>query len=81
LIISLGPDDYLVAGSGLIVTFTSDSPADPIAGIASIEEGWFVNGHWVAGRRLNGDESHQGRHLRLVPGQFGIQLVKLYRYH
>ena len=81
LIISLGPDNYLVAVSGLIVTSTSDSPVDPIAGIASIEEGLFVNGHWVAGRRLNGDENHQGRHLRLVPGQFGIQRVKLYRYH
>jgi hypothetical protein len=81
LIISMGPDEYLVAGSGLIVTFASDSTDDPIAGIASIEEGWFVNGHWVAERRLNGDENHQGRHLRLVPGQFAIQLVKLYRYH
>jgi hypothetical protein len=49
--------------------------------MASIEEGSFVNGHWVAGRRLNGDEDHQGRHLRLVPDQFGIQRVKLYRYH
>jgi beta-galactosidase GanA len=81
LIISTGPDEYLVAGSGLIVTFASNSTDDPIAGIASIKEGWFVNGHWVAGRRLNGDENHQGRHLRLVPGQFGIQVVKLYRYH
>jgi len=81
LIISTGPDEYLMAGSGLIVTFTSDSPADPIAGIASIEEGQFDNGRWVAGRRLNGDENHQGRHLRLVPGQFGIQLAKLYCYH
>jgi hypothetical protein len=70
-----------LAGNGLIVTFASDSTDDPIAGITSIEEGWLVNGGWVAGRRLNGDENHQGRHLRLVPGQIGIQLVKLYRYH
>jgi hypothetical protein len=77
----MGPDEYLVAGSGLIVTFASNSTDDPIAGIASIDEGGFANGRWVAGRRLNGDEDHQGRHLRLVPGQFGIQLVKLYRYH
>jgi beta-galactosidase GanA len=81
LVICMGPGEYLVAGSGLIVTFASDSTSDPIAGIESIEEGWFANGHWIAGRRLNGDENHQGRHLRLVPGQIGIQLVKLYRYH
>jgi hypothetical protein len=40
-----------------------------------------VNGLWVAGRRLIGDEDHQGRHLRLPSDQFGIQRVKLYRYH
>jgi beta-galactosidase GanA len=81
VIISTAPDEYVIAGSGLIVTFAPNSPGDPIAGIASIEEGTFVNGHWVDGRRLNGDESHQGRHLRLPPGQFSIQRVKLYRYH
>jgi beta-galactosidase GanA len=81
LIISVGPDEYVIAGKGIIVTFVPNSPGDPIAGIVSIEEGTFSNGHWVAGRRLNGDESHQGRHLRLPPGQFGIQRVKLYRYH
>ena len=81
LIISTAPDEYVIAGSGLIVTFAPNSPGDPIAGIASIDEGTFVNGRWVDGRRLNGDESHQGRHVRLPPGQFSIQRVKLYRYH
>lgn len=81
IIISVGPDEYIIAGSGIIVTFTSNSPAEPIVGIASIDEGKYVNGRWVASRRLNGDESHQGRHLRLPNGHFGIQRVKLYRYH
>jgi hypothetical protein len=81
LIISTGADEFVVAGSGLIATFAADSPTDPIAGFKSIEEGSFIHGRWVAGRRLNGDENHQGRHVRLVPGSFGIQLVKLYRYH
>jgi len=81
IIISTGPDEYVIAGRGLIVTFTPNPPDDPIAGIASIDEGTFVDGRWVGGRRLNGDESHQGRHLRLPPGQFSLQRVKLYRYH
>jgi hypothetical protein len=34
----------------------------------------------VAVRRLNGDETHQGRQLRLPMGAFGLQRVKLYRY-
>ncbi len=81
LIISTGPDEYFIAGQGIIVTFAPNPPGDPIAGIASIDEGTLVNGRWIAGRRLNGDEDHQGRHLRFPPGQSGIQRVRLYRYH
>ncbi len=29
--------------------------------------------------QLSGDESHQGRHLRIPAGQFGSQRIKLYR--
>jgi beta-galactosidase GanA len=80
LVICEGPDEYLVAGTGLVVTFATRSPGDPIAGIASIQEGRFVDGRWVISRWLGGDESHQGRHLRIPAGQFGIQRIKLYRY-
>lgn len=37
-------------------------------------------GAWVAGRRLNGDQTHQGRHIRLPPGKPQIQKVRFYRY-
>lgn len=77
LIIRTGPDEYFVAGKGIIVTFATPGA---IAGIESIFEGTFVDGRWVPGRLLNGDESHQGRHLRIPDGRFGIQRVRLYRY-
>jgi hypothetical protein len=77
LIIRLGADEYLVAGQVLIVTFSTEGAT---AGIESIREGTFVDGRWVPGRLLNGDESHQGRHLRIPEGKFGIQRVRLYRY-
>ena len=77
LIIQLGPDEYLVAGCGITVTF---STSGAIAGIESIWEGNYVKGRWVRGRLLNGDESHQGRHLRIPEDEFGIQRVRLYRY-
>jgi beta-galactosidase GanA len=80
LIIMLAPDEFLVAGTGLVVTFDPTSPGDPIAGIVSIQEGQYVNGKWVGGRWLSGDQSHQGRHLRIPGGQWSIQRVKLYRY-
>ena len=80
LIISLAPDEYIIAGTGLVVTFASNSPNKPIAGIVSIDEVNCLNGHWVPGRRLNGDEDHQGRHLLLAPGECAVQRVKLYQY-
>ena len=80
LVIATGMDEFIFAGTGLTVTFETDKPGDPLVGILSAEEGKFENGQWRPGRRLNGDQTHQGRHLRLVPGKFGIQRIKLYRY-
>jgi len=80
LVIAVGPDDFIFAGTSVVVTFTPDSPGDPIAGLLSVQEGKYVNGQWVPGRWLNGDQTHQGRHIRLEGGKFTIQRVKLYRY-
>ncbi|MGD0339130.1 MAG: DUF5597 domain-containing protein [Bacteroidota bacterium] len=80
MIIMLSPDEFLIAGSGIIVTFESRTDDSAIAGIACIDEGKFVNGKWVAGRRMNGDQDHQGRQMHLPGGSFGIQKVKLYKY-
>ncbi len=80
LVMATGSDEYLFAGTGLTITFETDKPGDPIVGLLSVDEGKYVNGQWIQGRRLNGDQTHQGRHVRLPPGRFGIQRVKLYRY-
>lgn len=79
LVIATAPDEFLFAGIGVTVTFATAEPGAH-AGILSVEEGRFVDGKWQNLRWLNGDETHQGRHLRLVPGRFSIQRIKLYRY-
>jgi hypothetical protein len=85
LFLSVGPDEYLVAGSGpLEVRFSPNTPGDPIVGILSIEEGGYADGRWVPGRRLNGDENGGGTDLRLGGDSSRnglIQRIKLYRYH
>jgi hypothetical protein len=81
LIIQLGPDDFLVAGTGMIVTFGVQGDNKALAGIDSIWEGTFVNGAWVPGRNLNGDDDNQGRYLRLPRDRFTIRRVRLYQYH
>jgi beta-galactosidase GanA len=79
LVIATGPHEYLVAGSGVIVSFASETHRESL-GLLRVEEGRFEDGRFVAGRRLNGDETHQGRHVRIPCGAFGLQRVSLYAY-
>ncbi|MBN2441317.1 MAG: DUF5597 domain-containing protein, partial [Spirochaetales bacterium] len=69
----------IVAGTGVYITFESRREGKQ-AGILSIDEGEFTGDRWTGGRRMNGDESHQGRHLRLEYGSFRIQRIRLYTY-
>jgi Domain of unknown function (DUF5597)/Beta-galactosidase len=80
IVIQLGPDDLLIGGIGVTVTFSAPTPGDPIIGILSCEEGSFIDGTWHHSRWLDGDQTHQGRHVRLEPGRFSLQRVRLYRY-
>ena len=69
LFVAVGPDEYIAASSGPVtVRFSPNTPGDSVAGIESIEEGTFVDGRWVPGRRLNGDESDSDKSLRLGGG-------------
>jgi beta-galactosidase GanA len=81
IIIQTGPEDYLIAGQGITVTFQPVGQGPALAGIDSAWEGRFdAQGRWVPGRLLNGDQTHQGRHIRLPVGEFSIQKIRLYRY-
>ncbi len=80
VVVALAPDEFVVAGTGMIVTFAPTPPASGQAGILSLQRGRFERGRWVGGRWLNGDQSHQGRHLAIGPDEFAILRVKLYGY-
>jgi beta-galactosidase GanA len=80
LIIMISPDEFYIAGRGLIVTFETGVDDNSLIGIGSMDEGQFINGKWVTGRRMNGDQSHQGRHMDLPVNTFSIQKVRLYKY-
>lgn len=80
MIIQTGEDEFIVAGTGIVITFTSNGKSDEHVGILQADEGEYINGQWIAGRRMNGDQTHQGRHVRIPAEEWGIQHVRLYRY-
>jgi hypothetical protein len=80
IVIQLGRDEFLFGGIGVTVTFAAPTPGDPVIGILNCAEGRYEDGEWKHIRWLNGDQTHQGRHLRLEPGRFTLQRIKLYRY-
>jgi hypothetical protein len=51
-----------------------------LVGIEHAAEGTYVKGRWKEGRWLNGDQTHQGRHINLPGDGYTMQRVKLYRY-
>jgi hypothetical protein len=109
ILLKLGKNEYLVAGSGIVVEFENLSEQQAVsaplgedgfilsgenkdkeetgkweglrAGIGSVDEA-SVNpdGSFRYIRRLNGDQDHQGRHVRIPVGQFSALHVKLYEY-
>ena len=80
LIVQTGENEFIIAGTGIVITFAS-TDANLSAGILQVYEGEFVKGKWIPGRRMNGDQDHQGRHIRIPVKEFSIQRVKVYTYH
>ncbi|REG96110.1 GH35 family beta-galactosidase [Flavobacterium aquicola] len=80
IIIETAPDEFYIAGSGIVVTFKSLKNKDLNAGILKVDQGRFDGDVWRTIRHFNGDQTHQGRHLRISVGDYEIQKLKLYIY-
>jgi hypothetical protein len=81
LVLQSAPNEFLIAGSGLTVNFARDPDTDnKIAGIESIEEVTHNEGAWQVARRLNGDQSNQGRQLLMATTQVRLYRVRLYAH-
>jgi beta-galactosidase GanA len=80
IIISIATGEYLIAGNGFIITFISNDKNIPQVGIEIADEGVFENEKWIPQRRMNGDQTHQGRHIRIPMDDYSIQKFKLYSF-
>lgn len=106
MIIQLAKDEYLIAGTGIVVKWESANETSSekklgedgfmISGDNTKESVWKgkerigimscdeieinSDGSFKVIRRLNGDETHQGRHVRIGVDDYKALHVKLYRY-
>ncbi|MCX7876762.1 MAG: DUF5597 domain-containing protein [Melioribacteraceae bacterium] len=80
MIIMINPNEFYFVGTGMVITVKPSVNDGSIAGIKFDEEGIFDNGKWKTIRVLNGDETHQGRHIHLTGNKFTIQKASFYIY-
>lgn len=87
LIVQTKEDEFYLAGSGVVITFKNIKNPKLKVGILKDEEGKFVrkdsfgeNNKWKVIRHLNGDQTHQGRHIRIFLDDYSIQRFELYNY-
>lgn len=80
VIIQAGNNEYYIAGTGIVATFKN--LVNPVlnVGLLKVEEGIFENNKWKVIRYLNGDQIHQGRHVRIFRSDYSILRVELYNY-
>lgn len=75
-----GEDGFLVSGNNKAVSGGTWS-GSARCGILSVDEvNVSPDGDFRYIRRLNGDQDHQGRHVRISVGDYKILHVKLYQY-
>ena len=79
LLIAVAPDEFYLVGTGIVLT-SEPTAKGKRAGYLSVDEGHFEDEKWVPGLRMNGDQDHQGRHVRVPGNEYSIQHIKLYTY-
>ncbi|WP_165418546.1 DUF5597 domain-containing protein [Dyella amyloliquefaciens] len=79
LVLQSAPDEFYILGTGLTVNIRRDPDVDArVAGIGSIEEVSRNGAAWQTLRRLNGDQSNQGRQLMMDPRHARLYRVRMH---
>jgi len=80
IIVQTGEEEFYIAGSGIVATFKNLKNPMLNVGILKTDEGRFENNQWKVIRHLNGDQTHQGRHIRIFLNNYSIIRFELYNY-
>ncbi len=77
IIIQLSEKEFIIAGTGAVVTFENND-RNFVTNLLKVDEIEIKEGKEKFIKRMNGDEDHQGRHVRIDAGNWQIQKVTLY---
>jgi beta-galactosidase GanA len=80
LIMQTGPAEFIGAGRGFRVSFSTRSLDGSHVGLAFVDDGKFQDGKWIPGRRLNGDETDQGNYWRFDQWQLRVEKAVVYTH-
>jgi beta-galactosidase GanA len=80
IIIQTKEKEFYYAGFGISLTFKRINDSETRVGILKTERGNFKDGKWEIFQHLNGDQTHQGRHIRSFVEDISIQRFTLYEY-
>jgi hypothetical protein len=77
-VVNPAPGEYVFVGGPMSVTFTANTPNPQTVRLGSFDESMYVDGRWVAGRRLNGDETDHDRRWPSM-NSFSIYRYRVYQ--
>lgn len=80
IVIQTQENEFFIAGTGVVVTAKNLKNSLLNVGILKVDEGLFKNGSWKVVRHLNGNQTHQGRHIRIFMDDYLILRLELYNY-
>ncbi|MFC3812215.1 GH35 family beta-galactosidase [Lacihabitans lacunae] len=80
IIIQTSENEFYVSGTGVVITFKNAENPSLRVGLLKVDEGSFVNEKWKVLRHLNGDQTHQGRHVNIGTDSYATQRVEVYDY-
>ena len=81
IIVQTADNEFFYAGYGVSLKMKNLKKPNSRVGILKTDRGYFENGKWKVFQHLNGDQTHQGRHIRSFIDDVSIQRFTLYEYN
>lgn len=80
IVVQTGTNEFYYAGFGVSLRMKNLKNPTLKTGILKTDKGYFKDGKWTVYQHLNGDQTHQGRHIRTFVEDPCIQRFTLYEY-